>query len=75
MLAKKTQIVRIEEDGTVLVIVDAEDGHQELKSICWDVLCGCEVTFTPFIDPAVIKALEEYETPLPRKSGAEQEGS
>lgn len=70
MIAKKTQIVRIEEDGTVLVVVDAEDGTQHLKSIIWDVLCGCEIVFQPVIDPAVLKALEEYETPLPRKPDA-----
>lgn len=55
-------IVRIEEGGKVLVV----DGTK-LHLIDWDALCGCKVTFPEALDPAVVKALEDYETPLRRK--------
>ncbi len=45
-------IVRIEEDGTVLIV----DGTT-LRAITWDTLCGCEVIFPERMDPAVLKAL------------------
>lgn len=65
------KIIRVEGDGTALVIADADqDGREEVKAINWDVLVGCEVTFPERLDPAVSHALEElelhsYETPSP----------
>ena len=65
MIAKKIEIVRIEEGGTVVIVVTDENGKAHLKHVIWDILCGCELVVNGEMSEAVLEALERLNTPLP----------